>query len=254
MIGSVPKDGRHARGHSTRVKILYAAERLFAEHGIASVSLKDISVATNQKNNGVIQYHFKDRANLIRQIVNFRAKETEEIREGLLKKVALSKGRLEVRDYVSAFVYSLASALDDQNYFIRLLARLLFEWGDGPYASVPESTIKLLKSEMLALMPHMSEGVLEQRWQIMTSTTVQVLANCQTAHRRNKLTAPLDELLHDLVSFLTAGLLAPIEPLAKSPKARPARVRASKVHIGVDDASSGCTNKPSDLKSGRSKI
>jgi hypothetical protein len=93
---------------------------------------------------------------------------------------------------------------------------------------VPESTLAFLKSEMLALMPHMSEGVLEQRWQIMTSATVQVLAKCEDAQREGTLTDSVDDLLNDLVSFLTAGILAPIESLPKASGVRPQGERSRK--------------------------
>jgi AcrR family transcriptional regulator len=248
MIGSVPKDGRLARGHSTRVKILVAAERLFAERGIAGVSFKDISATTDQKNNGVVQYHFGDRANLIQQIVAFRAKTTEDVRHALLEEVVLTKGRPEVRDYVSAFVYSLASSLNDNTYFLRLLARLQYEWSERPTTSVPESTLAFLKSEMLALMPHMSEGVLEQRWQIMTSATVQVLAKCEDAQREGTLTNSVDELLNDLVSFLTAGILAPIEPLPKLSGVRAQRERSRKKKAEGEKAVKPNKGKKADPK------
>ena len=85
-------------------------------------------------------------------------------------------------------------------------------------------------------MPHMSEGVLEQRWQIMTSATVQVLAKCEDAQREGALTNSVDELLNDLVSFLTAGILAPIEPLSKSSGVRAQRERTGKKRAEGDKA------------------
>jgi AcrR family transcriptional regulator len=254
MTGPVPRDGRHARSHSTRESILLTAERLFAEFGIAAISFKDISVAAGQKNNGVIQYHFGDRENLIQQIIAYRAKTTEEVREALLEEIVAKKGRPQVRDYVGAFVESLASQLAKDNYFLRLQARLVIEWGNRPYASVPESKIAFLKSEMLALMPHMSEAVLEQRWHIMTSATVQMLANFQAAKQANELKAPVEELLDDLVSFLTAGLLAPIRQLPKSKKGD-GRLTGKSVamKLDIDDTPKAYTNKKRSLKHNRTK-
>jgi AcrR family transcriptional regulator len=42
-------DGRLVRGQTTRELILVTAERLFAELGIAAVSLRDIAAAAGQK-------------------------------------------------------------------------------------------------------------------------------------------------------------------------------------------------------------
>ncbi|WP_328468100.1 TetR/AcrR family transcriptional regulator [Actinoplanes sp. NBC_00393] len=53
----------------TRDLIVTTAERLFALHGVAAVSNRQISEAAGQGNNSVIAYHFGSRADLMRAIV-----------------------------------------------------------------------------------------------------------------------------------------------------------------------------------------
>jgi AcrR family transcriptional regulator len=59
-----------AKGHinpadPSRLRLVGAATRLFAQHGIDGVTLKDIVAAAGQKNQSAIQYHFGDKDGLI---------------------------------------------------------------------------------------------------------------------------------------------------------------------------------------------
>ena len=55
----------------SRERILDAAERLFAENGVQSTSLRDIGAAA-QANTGSIYFHFKTKADLIREVFRRR--------------------------------------------------------------------------------------------------------------------------------------------------------------------------------------
>ena len=54
---------------STQEVVLDAAERLFGRHGVDAVSLREIAVAAGSSNHFVVQYHFGDKARLIREIL-----------------------------------------------------------------------------------------------------------------------------------------------------------------------------------------
>jgi AcrR family transcriptional regulator len=213
MANNTPKDGRHARSLETRERILLAGEKLFAELGIDNVSLRDVSIAAGQKNNGAVQYHFGDRDNLVREIATYRAHATEQVRAELLAKLVSGEKAPQVRDYVNAFVLSLASALDEENHFLRFLSRLIIERGGLFTASVPESTIVFMRNVMRRLLPHLTDEHIEERWKILMTSTVHVLSTYQVARRLGTLHAPLDQLLDDLVNVLAAGLEAPASKL-----------------------------------------
>lgn len=189
---------------------MLTAERLFAENGIGNVSLRDISLAAGQKNNGAVQYHFRDRQNLVVEVTKYRAELIEKVRRARLEEIASQKGEPQVRDYVSAFVDALASILDDDNYYLRFLSRLAIETGGTPRHYGSREDLANLRATMLRLMPHLNVEVLNHRWQIMTITTVHILAGYQAAIKAKTLGAPLNWLLNDLTNFLTAGLQAPV--------------------------------------------
>jgi AcrR family transcriptional regulator len=222
MNAAAPRDGRHARSLETRERILLAAEKLFAEFGIDNVSLRDVSIAAGQKNNGAVQYHFGDRDSLVRELAAYRARATEQVRAELLGKLVSGEKPPQVRDYVNAFVLSLASALDEDNYFLRFLSRLIIERGGLFTQSVPESTLVFMRNVMRRLLPHLSDALIEERWKILMTSTVHVLSTYQVGRRLGTLHAPLDQLLDDLVNVLSAGLEAPASALTlKAGAAKP---------------------------------
>ena len=189
---------------------MLTAERLFAENGIGNVSLRDIGLAAGQKNNGAVQYHFRDRENLVVEVTKYRAELIEKVRGERLELIASQKGEPQVRDYVSAFVDALASILDEDNYYLRFLSRLVIETGGTPGQAGSQENLANLRAIMLKLMPHLNVDVLNHRWQIMTITTVHILAGYQAAIMAKTLSRPLNWLLTDLTNFLTAGLQAPV--------------------------------------------
>ncbi|MEV6349061.1 TetR/AcrR family transcriptional regulator [Actinoplanes sp. NPDC051851] len=74
---------RSPRSGNTRLLILTAAERLFAVHGIAAVSNRQICEAAGQANNSVIAYHFGTRDDLIRAIVAHHQSDIERRRDAM---------------------------------------------------------------------------------------------------------------------------------------------------------------------------
>ena len=53
----------------TRLALVKAAEKLFAERGVDAVSLREVSVAAGQHNNSAVGYHFGSREGLIDAIL-----------------------------------------------------------------------------------------------------------------------------------------------------------------------------------------
>ncbi|TDQ54362.1 TetR family transcriptional regulator [Actinorugispora endophytica] len=101
---------RTDRVAATRETILSAAERLFAEHGVAAVSNRQISQEAGQGNNTAVSYHFGSKDALVRAIVR---RHTEQIEETRLRMVLRADGSAEVRDWVACMVEPFARHLAD---------------------------------------------------------------------------------------------------------------------------------------------
>ena len=79
---------------ATRLRILRAAERLYAQRGFDGASLREIAVAANQGNNNAVQYHFGTREKLIEAIFLQRVAEMEGEREAMFDQ-AEKEGKLD---------------------------------------------------------------------------------------------------------------------------------------------------------------
>jgi AcrR family transcriptional regulator len=74
-----------SRADRTRLKIMRVAERLFGAHGLNGPSLRQIALEAEQSNASVINYHFNDKDNLIREIMIARIIQMEPMRGRMLE-------------------------------------------------------------------------------------------------------------------------------------------------------------------------
>jgi AcrR family transcriptional regulator len=210
-------DGRLARGQTTRELILVTAERLFAELGIAAVSLRDIAAAAGQKNNAAVHYHFGDKDNLLKEIILFRNKDIEERSSWIQEKLNSGGRPPQVADYIRSYVLPFEINIHEGSYYLLFLSRIIIE--RGGIASLRDQVMikstELLKTGLRKALPKCPEATIEARWQIVVISVIHSLASYQTAYRSGALTVPLEHLLDDLIRFHTAGLKAAPRPPSK---------------------------------------
>ncbi|GAA2308741.1 TetR/AcrR family transcriptional regulator [Streptomyces violaceusniger] len=73
------------RSALARDKLMRTAERLYAEHGFANVSVRQISEAAGQRNNSAVQYHFESRDGLIKTILSSHTQLVEKHRIAMVE-------------------------------------------------------------------------------------------------------------------------------------------------------------------------
>jgi AcrR family transcriptional regulator len=206
------RDRPNSRGDATRLSILAKAEELFAERGIAAVPLRDIGVAAGQKNNVAVQYHFGDRETLVREIAKYRARASEDVRAELFAELFAKGGSPGVRDLVNAFVQSLVCHLDKDNHYLAFLSRYVTQHGSyGDLEGLTDrDTFHRFTAILHRLLPGRPKALVEERWFVVITGAVHTLARYQAALKTGSLPAPLPDLIEDLVTFLSAGLEAPV--------------------------------------------
>jgi AcrR family transcriptional regulator len=221
------KERANSRGDATRLLLLMTAEQLFAERGIAAVPLRDIGAAAGQKNNGVVQYYFGDRDSLVRDIIAYRAEISEKLRVEMLADI-LAGGLPAVADLVTVFVLPMAVYMEEGNHYIALLSRYIIEhggYGGLDRTMIPSSSVYTLRGLLGRLVPGIPGDVLDERWLVMMTSAIHTLARYQTVMTSGgTLSAPIGDLLDDLVRFLTAGIEAPVGESSgegAAPSARP---------------------------------
>jgi len=104
-----------------------AAERLFAEHGLDGVSLRQINQTAGCSNVAAIHYHFGSKEALITALIERRMKEINSRRLAMLSEIEKNERVNDLHAIVEAIVWPLAEQLNDSaggNHYIQLLAQV----------------------------------------------------------------------------------------------------------------------------------
>lgn len=203
---------------ATRRKLVDEAARAFAEHGVFSASLIDITRKAGQRNRGALHYHFGSRTGVLCAVlerhVDFLAR-----REGELLEVARRRPDTDVASVVEAIVRP-ATELADSDWrgrcFIVILAELVEE---DPAALDPAvldmlartggyAVYALLEKRMAKLKP----AVRVERVSLATDFILRAVADrARALHRRGGARAQLQQepFIKNLVTMIAAAMSAP---------------------------------------------
>ncbi len=113
-----------SRGETARIALIEAGEQLFAERGIESVSLRDISAAAGQRNHSAAQYHFGDRAGLVAAVFEYRMGEVNRRRHRMLDQAVAESRDGSLLVLVDAAIRPLLEVVDEAGgWYARFLVR-----------------------------------------------------------------------------------------------------------------------------------
>ncbi|MEV0391332.1 helix-turn-helix domain-containing protein [Nonomuraea sp. NPDC050643] len=82
---------------------MHTAERLYAEHGFANVSIRMIREAAGQRNKSAVQYHFSTRDDLIQAILTRHATAIEQHRAPMVSALGAT-GEVAVHDWITCVI------------------------------------------------------------------------------------------------------------------------------------------------------
>ncbi len=94
-----------SRGDATRQRIKLTARRLFATRGLDAVSIRQIVVASGQKNAGAVNYYFQSKDALIRELILDVARILEEDRARLVDELEASGRAITMRDLLTILMH-----------------------------------------------------------------------------------------------------------------------------------------------------
>jgi AcrR family transcriptional regulator len=160
----------------TRRQIILAAERLFAERGLAGVSLREINVAAGQRNTSAAHYHFGSKEALVDAIFEFRRSEIGRRRDEILDALERDGRVTDMRALTQALIEPLAAELngqgEDESHYLPFLAHLFLQtphevadilrrhqaaetrWSTAVGAAVPQVPRELLRTRLYLMGRH----------------------------------------------------------------------------------------------------
>ncbi|MEN3541003.1 helix-turn-helix domain-containing protein [Microbispora sp. ZYX-F-249] len=189
-------------------RLVDAAERLFAERGIDAVSLREINAAAGQRNSTALQYHFGDRAGLLKAVLAKHRPEIEARRHQLLDEYE-ARGPLPPaqarRTLAAALVRPAAAKLADPDggrAYLRVMEQLLHRMPPGLPDDGGGGSIGRWRELVAPLLPEAAVR-LHQRFMAIRMTYVELARRAGAAPARD------DRLftshLIDVVTAVLAG-------------------------------------------------
>jgi AcrR family transcriptional regulator len=200
---------------STKERILGAAETLFARHGFAGASLRQVTAAASV-NLAAVNYHFGSKDNLIEEVFRRRLDELNARRVEALK-AAMSAPEPSLEDVLGAFIRpALALSLDQTggHAFMRVLARAYAEHDERLRKFLSENYGHVLRefaSAFAELLPHLDKEELYWRLDFLTGALTHSMADFGPMKRRGQVSeeAHRERAAGHLIRFAAAGLRAP---------------------------------------------
>jgi AcrR family transcriptional regulator len=200
---------------STRERILGVAETLFARHGFAGASLRQVTAAA-KVNLAAVNYHFGSKESLIEEVFRRRLDELNRHRLAALAAVATNPGR-QLEDVLDAFIRpALEQSMDSAGgaAFVRVLARAYAEHDERLRRFLSDNYGYVLREFATAfarLLPHLRKDELYWRLDIVAGALTYAMADFGMIKRKDDVSeqSHREQSAQHLVRFAAAGLRAP---------------------------------------------
>jgi len=204
-------------GPSGRDDLLDAAERLIAARGVHGVSLRQIGAAAGARNNSAAQYHFGDRAGLLRAIFERRMGPLDERRLAILA----DQPNPDLPVLVRALVDPLASTVSEQvdgSWYVRFLDELLRESSLAQLLAIETAYNRGLRGILHLIGEHLDGRNPTERDEVIElATALAIRGFADFERKRDRGLRPPDltvDVVADLISESSLGVLTAraIEP------------------------------------------
>jgi len=200
---------------STKERILGAAEQLFARHGFAGASLRQVTAAANV-NLAAVNYHFGSKENLINEVFRRRLDDLNAHRIAALETAAASPD-VSLETLLDAFIRpALELSLDRSGgaAFVRVLARAYAEHNDALRKFLSDNyghVMKRFHTVFGQFLPELDKEELYWRLDIVAGALTYAMADFGVIKRKAGITEQMhrERSAEHLIRFAAAGLRAP---------------------------------------------
>ena len=176
-----------------REALIAVAERLFAERGVDAVPVGDIVKAAGQRNSSAVQYHFGNKAGLLKAILDSHQDRLDAQRAEMLDQLGERPGLDEL---IEVLVRPLASLLDNESgrHYIRIRAQLVGA------ARLP-SDFDLMQEVLVDMGSGQTFAEPRPGLRRVAQALVELVNDAQMADLGHRLTLTAVLLLHGLADF-----------------------------------------------------
>lgn len=216
-----------------KLRLIEAAEKLFAEHGFDVVSVRDITQAAGG-NVAAVNYHFGSRDGLVSVVMTrYLTPVNEERLARLLTAEQKWAGKaVPVKEVVDAFVRPIVTHMDkselSESLYLRLVGRIFGSHGNGIPAEIEARinvSIDRFTQALGKALPTLGEADLVWRLHFVVGAMIHMLTHGEALQRLSQGAAGtpgMDVTLSRFLRFAAAGLREGVEGEAtKTVKASP---------------------------------
>jgi AcrR family transcriptional regulator len=195
---------------STGDRLIEVAERLFAEHGLDGVSLRQIAADAGTSNNSAVRYHFGSKEALVTAIIEYRLPHLVQRRELL----AARSDPGDLRSVLEAHLLPIVDMAEATDNHYLIFIEQLQRYGHGkdhPFLHVA-APLRDSHRTFLAtagnLVPHVPEEIRVARIAAITAQCLHASADRQRALRygapQRSYALHVNDLFDGLVGYLNA--------------------------------------------------
>lgn len=201
-----------------RERIIVAAERLIAEHGV-EVPLRDIATAAGQRNNSAVQYHFGGRDGLIDAVAEHRIADLEQHRLELLARSEAAGETHDVRALVSALVVPMLTVPYEHGatHYARFLDQVRTHpalAADTNLDRAGRVAVRLIVMRLDRALRELPSAVRRRRLQVLPTVLFALLADRERAVAAGDLPQDDPQAAAELVDLVIGMLTAPVSAAA----------------------------------------
>lgn len=223
---SQPKNSEHAvkttlEDYSPGArKLILAAERLFGQHGIDNVSLRQIVAAAGQANNYAVQHHFGSKEGLIEAIFTVRMAVLDAARLKMLNELK-AENDLTPKRIIWAIMQPILDAFDEKerhlyaDFMFHLFHRNKVQAGSIMSGNLPTYSsfapaVKELNDLLRKKLSHLPIGVFNTRYRLAAELFLSGLIERKRLHINKGQTYPSQDLFwRDMLTLTVAIFEAP---------------------------------------------
>ncbi|HUH38358.1 MAG TPA: TetR/AcrR family transcriptional regulator [Spongiibacteraceae bacterium] len=198
----MPKAAPEPRQQATAARLMDAAERLFAEHGLAAVSFRQLAREA-EANVAAVHYHFGSKEALLEQVLLRRMVPLMAQRTALVRAALVTPTETLVEAWVRFLVQPLVDLIAREGVQGRAYVRLMWrshserpEWTEALSTAHAGNDARVFQRWLRDALPGLAAEQVQVRARLATRLTFDVLAGNLKANK----------LIPQLHQFLCAGV------------------------------------------------